>query len=340
MASEEQQKQNLHKVAVLLTLLGREAAQAILKQFSTEEIEKVGKEMARLKAIGRQEGEQVLREFVSAVSENPFTVQGGVDFVEDVVAPVMDPERAQRMIRKIQSPRQIIPFENLREASPELLVAVLKPEHPQTIALVLSNLPSESSARIMKGLSETLRTEVARRVALLDQSVPDLDTVREIEKRLNDRIRQEEQKPELSKFGGAQACADILNQLDKDLVHSIMDNLEQKNQDLASAVKQKMVRFEDLLKLTDMEVQRILKEVETQELALACVKAESAVADTIFRNMSQRGAEMLKDDIEVMQNVKPEAVRGARVKIAEAMRRLDEEGAIVLNKRSLDDELV
>jgi flagellar motor switch protein FliG len=330
----------MHKVAILLTLLGRETAQAIIKQFTPDDVERLGKEMAKCKEISQEEGEQVAQDFIHSMAENKFPFHGGMDFVEEVLAPIMDPDRAQRMIRKIQSPRQIIPFENLHEVSPEVLIQALKNEHPQTIALVVSNLPSELSARLLKNLGEAQRYEVARRVALLDQSEPDLETVREIEARLNERIKKEEEKPEMSKSGGAQACADILNLMDKDLVHNIMATLEQKDQDLASAVKMKMVRFDDLLKLTDMEIQRILKEVETQELATSCVKADPAIAEAVFRNMSQRGAEMLKDDIEVMQNTKPEAIRAARLKIAETMRRLDEEGAIVLNKRSLDDELV
>lgn len=337
---EPDNKSKLKKLAILLTVIGREAAQEIIKQFQSEEIERLGIEMARCKEVNQAEAEEALAGFISDLRENNNIARGGIEYVEQVLTPVMEPERAQRIIRKIQKPRQIIPFENLHEIAPEKLIEALKEEHPQTVALVVANLPSDLSARILMQIPEDRQGEITRRVAQLDCCEPNLEIVSEIETRLSQRLKQEDEKPELSKFGGAQTCADILNFLDKPTVHNILENMENKNESLATEVKMKMVRFDDLVKLTDQEVQRILKEVETQDLATACIKSEQAVEETIFKNMSQRGAEMLKDDIEVMQNVKPDAIRAARMKIAETMRRLDDEGHIVLNKGSLEDEVV
>jgi len=338
--TEEVQKQNLRKVAVVLTLVGREVAQQILKQFNHRDIERIGREMARCGEISKEEREQILIEFLDLLKRQDFPLQVDIDYVENVLAPNLDPDRAQRLLKKIHSPQQMVPFEDLHEAEPDQILTALHGEHPQTIALVTASLPSELSARVLKRLPEKIQKEVVRRIALLDRTTPDIETVRDIEKRINERIKREAEKPELAKIGGVQTTADIFNLLDKDTVHVIMDSLEEQNEELAAQIKMKMVRFEDIAKLTDMEIQRILKEIETQDLALACIKLDKSIEERIFQNMSQRGAEMLKDDIEVMQNVKPDAIRSARMKIAEVMRRLDEEGTIVLNKQSLEEEIV
>jgi len=334
------QKNNVHKVAVLLTLLGREAAQEIMKQFEPEVLERVGKEMVKCDAISKVESEKILKEFIQELGRTDTVAQGGAKFVQDVVAPVMGAERMQRMFQEVERARQPVLFIGLREVDPEKLIAVLQNEHPQAIALVMANLPSELSAKVMMHLSETKQGEVARRLAVLDKSELDLEVAREIERRLLNRIEQEDDRGKLAKVGGVQTCADILNQMDKSAVRRILDEMQSKNAPLAEELKTKLVRFEDLVKLDPMEIQRVLKEVETQDLATACIKIGQDVEEAVFHNMSQRGAEMLKDDIDVMRNVKPEVIRAARMKIAETMRRLDEEGVITMNKGSLNDELV
>lgn len=338
--TDEQNRVRLKKVAVLLTLVGREAAQEIIRQFSPKDMERIGKEMAQCEEISKLEQEEVLREFIQALEQRDIPTHGGVEYAEAVLGAAMEPEQAQRFLKKIHSPQQIAPFEELQEVTPEQLLAALAGEHPQTIALIVASLPRELSARVLKQLPESEQKEVARRIAVLDQSTPDIEVVQNIERRISERIKQEEEKPELAKLGGVQTTADIFNLLDKELVHSLMDTIESRNEELAAQIKVKMVRFEDLTKLTDIEIQRLLKEVETQDLSVACIKLDKTIEEMIFRNMSSRGAEMLKDDIEVMQNTKPEAIRAARLKIGDAMRRLDEEGTIVLNKQSLEEELV
>lgn len=336
---DDVKKERLRKVAILLTLIGRETAQQIIKQFNADDIERIGREMMKCESIDRKEGEQVLREFFGELSNEHSLAHGGVDYVEDVLAPVMDPERAKRMLKKFHHPNQVTPFEDFRDVEPQVIMEVLKEEHPQTMALVISNLPSEVSAIIINKLPESLQREVASRIAVLDKNSPDINVVKEIEQRLRDRIMQEESKPELLKIGGVQTTADILNLLEKTASHGILENIENSDEELANAIKMRMVRMEDMTKLTDMEVQRILKEVETQDLAVACNRLDPAIQDMIFRNMSSRGAEMLKDDIDVMENVKPDAVKAARRKIAEIMRRLDEEGSILLNKQSMEEDI-
>lgn len=338
--NDDIKKERLRKVAILLTLIGEEAAREIIKQFSPDDIERIGREMLKCDSIERKEAEEVLREFFSEMGHKQGLAYGGVDYVEHVLAPVMEPDRAQRLLRKFSHPNQVTPFEDFREVAPEIILEVLKEEHPQTLALVISNLPSDVSALILNKLPENTRQEVAQRIAVLDRQAPDVEIVKEIEQRLRDRIKQEESKPELLKIGGVQTTADILNLLDKGASHEILEKIEKSDEELANAIKMRMVRMEDMVKLNDMEVQRILKEVETQDLAVACIRLDPAIQDMIFRNMSSRGADMLKDDIEVMDNVKPDAIREARRKIAESMRRLDDEGSIVLNKQSMEEEIV
>ncbi|MCD4813470.1 flagellar motor switch protein FliG [bacterium] len=336
---EEDQKVKHRKVAVLLSLVGREVAQEILKQFQVRDIEMIGEEMAKVKEISREEQDRVLLEFLNSLQQKNLPTKIDLDYIEQIFTPSLEPERAQRLMKKFQSPQQIVPFEELSDHEPDRIIEAMAGEHPQTIALVVASLPSELSAKVIKRLPEKVQHEVARRIAVLDKTAPDIETVRDIEKRLSTRIKQKSEKPEMTKMGGVQSTADIFNLMDKEVVHGIMESLETANEELAAQIKMKMVRFEDLNKLDDMEIQRILKEVETQDLALACIRLEKAVEEKIFTNMSTRGAEMLKDDIEVMQNVKADAIKAARLKIAEVMRRLDEEGTIVLNKQSLEEEV-
>lgn len=337
---EDDPKVKFRKIAVLLSLVGREVAQEILKQFQARDIEMIGEEMVKVKEVSREEQDQVLIEFLNALQSKDMPTSIDMDYVEQVLTPTLDPERAQRLMKKFESPQQIIPFEELSDLEPDQIIEALSGEHPQTMALVIASLPSESSAKTIKRLPEKTQHEVARRIAVLDKTAPDIETVRDIENRLSARIKQTAEKPEMIKMGGVQTTADILNLMDKEIVNGIMEGIETANEDLAALIKMKMVRFEDLIKLDDMEIQRILKEIETQDLAVSCIRLDKNVEEKIFTNMSSRGAEMLKDDIEVMQNVKADAIKAARLKIAEVMRRLDEEGTIVLNKQSLEEEEV
>jgi flagellar motor switch protein FliG len=333
-------KNNVYKVAVLLTLLGREAAQEVMKQFDPDMVERIGKEMLKCGEISKAEGEKVLREFIQEMRKIDTVAEGGASFVKAVLAPLMRADRAERILGEIQRSQEIELFKGLREVDPEKLIAVLHSEHPQAIALVLANLPSEVAGTVMMNLSTAKQGEVMRRLAILDKTQPDIEMAREIERRLLERLENETDHGKLGKLGGVQNCADILNQMDKTAVHRILEEMESKNVQLAEEIKQKLVRFDDIVKLEAMEIQRVLKEVETQDLATALIKASKEVEDAVFKNMSHRGADMLKEDIEVMHNVKAEVIRGARLKIAEIMRRLDEEGVVVLNKGSVTDEVV
>jgi flagellar motor switch protein FliG len=339
MAQDEAQlRENIKKIAIILTLVGRQTAQEIIKHFQPLLIERIGREMARRKDISRQEAMKVLEDFFRTAAAKNKTVHGGADYVEEVMQGAMDPDRARRFLRQIQDPDQVVPFESLHDVDPEKLLALLSNEHPQTVALVVSSLPRDLAAKIIKRMDETTKNEVVLRLAQLDRNAPELETVREIEERLNEELKKEDEKPAVTKLGGVQTAADILNLLDKQVVRDMLDALEKKDETLAGEIKMKMVRFEDLTKLQDMEIQRVLKEVETNDLAVALIKSEAQITEAVFRNMSQRGAEMLKDDIEDMKNVKADAIRAARFKIAETMRKLDEEGSIMLNKESLNDQ--
>jgi flagellar motor switch protein FliG len=333
-------KTNVYKVAVLLTMLGRETAQEIMKQFDPATVERIGKEMLKCDEISKSEGEKILKEFIQEMKKNDSMAQGGVKFMQDVMGPVMGADRTERIMAELKRSKEIVLFGQLKEVEPEKLIAVLHSEHPQAIALVLANLSSEAAGQVMMNLSTAKQGEVMRRLAILDKTQPDIDMAMEIERRILERLKQETDHGKLAKLGGIQNCADILNQMDKVAVHRILEEMEAKNVQLAEEIKQKLVRFEDIVKLEAMEVQRVLKEVETQDLATALIKVSQEVEEVVFKNMSHRGAEMLKEDIEVMHNVKAENIRAARMKIAEIMRRLDEEGAIVMNKGSITDEVV
>jgi flagellar motor switch protein FliG len=336
-----EQKQNVHKVAILLTILGKEVAQEILKQFEPSWVERIGKEMLKLGEIPKEEGQKIVKEFLFEFKKQKQIGAPDAKVVQEVVTNVMGAEKAGRLIKEEMERHQVATlFENLKDVEPAKLITVLKGEHPQAIALVLASLPPDLSAAILSHLPEIKQTEVVRRLATLDQSQPDMDMVHDIEQRLMKNLHLDEQTGKKNSVGGIQTCADILSLVDKVASKRILEEFTAKQTALADAIKLVMVRFDDITKLDNLEVQRVLKEIETQDLVLACMKAPKDVEDTVFHNLSARGAEMLKEDMDVMRNVKPEAIRTARQKIAEVMRRLDEEGVIMLNKTTLENELV
>lgn len=324
------------KTAIMLTLLGQEAAAAVVKHFEEDQIELLTLEIARLDKVTSEQRENIINEFHEMAMAQDYIAEGGVEHARKVLMTAFGGERADVMIKKVLSAMQVVPFEFLRRADPAQLLTFIQDEHPQTIALILSYMPMNQAALILTKLSQELRAEVAERIASMDQTPPEV--IRRIEqvleKKVSSLINQE-----MTKAGGPKALVDLLNRVDRSTERLILDSLSENNPELADAVKNMMFVFEDVVQLEDRSIQAIMKEVDVKDLATALKGVGGEVQEKIFRNMSERAVGMLKEDMDFMGPVKLRLVEESQQKIVAVIRRLEEAGEITIG-RGEEDVLV
>lgn len=324
------------KAAVMLTVLGPDVAAEVIKHFEEDQIELLSLEVARLEKISPEQRENVINEFHEMALAQDFIAEGGVDHAKKLLESAFGQERADAMVRKIMSAMQVVPFEFLKRADPAQLLSFIQDEHPQTIALILAWMPVNQSAMILTRLPSDLRAEVAERIAMMEQTPPEV--VRRVEQVLERKVATL-LSSEMSKAGGPKALVDLLNRVDRSTERLILESLSENNPEMADAVKNMMFVFEDIVQLEDRAVQAVLKEVDMKDLATALKGTSAEVQEKIFRNMSERAVAMLKEDMEFMGPVKLRLVEEAQQKTVAVIRRLEEAGEITIG-RGEEDVLV
>lgn len=324
------------KAAIVLTVLGPEAAAEVIKHFNDEQIEQLSLEVARLEKIPSEVRGNVIAEFHDMALAQDFIAEGGVDSAKKVLEQAFGSEKADTMIRKILSAMQVVPFEFLKRADPQQLLSFIQDEHPQTIALILAYMPMSQAAMILTKLTPEVRAEVAERIAMMDQTPPEVIRRVEavLEKKVSSLISQE-----MTKAGGPKALVDLLNRVDRSTERMILETLSENNPELADVVKNMMFVFEDIVQLEDRAIQAVLKESDMKDLATALKGVGQAVQDKVFNNMSERAVGLLKEDMEYMGPVKLRVVEEAQQKIVAVIRRLEETGEISIG-RGEEDVLV
>ncbi len=317
------------KAAVMLTLLGPEIAANIIKNFDQDYVEQLSLEVARLDRVSPEQRETIINEFHDMAVAQDYIAEGGVDHARKVLETAFGGPKADEIIQKIMSAMQVVPFEFLKKADPQQLLGFIQDEHPQTIALILSYLPVSQAAQVISKLSTDLRAEVAERIALMDQTPPEVIRRVEqvLEKKVSSLISQE-----MSKAGGPKALVDLLNRVDRSTERLIIESLTENNPELADTVKNMMFVFEDIVTIDDRAVQQVLKEVDVKDLATALKGVGPEVQEKIFSNMSERAVGMLKEDMEFMGPVKIRTVEEAQQKIVSVIRRLEETGEISIGR--------
>jgi flagellar motor switch protein FliG len=324
------------KAAIILAVLGPDLASEVLKHLSEEQVETLTLEIARLDKVNSQVRSQVVHEFHEIAQAQDFIAEGGVDNARKALEKAFGPEQADVLIRKVVNAMQIVPFEFLKRTDPQQLLSFIQDEHPQTIALILAFMPLSQSALILTKLPPELRADVAERIAVMENTPPEV--VRKVEqvleKKMSSVISQE-----MSKAGGPKALVDLLNRVDRQTERLILDSLTENNPEMADQVKNMMFVFEDIVQLDDRAVQAVLKEIDARELAVALKGVPGEVQEKIFKNMSERAVNMLKEDMEFMGPVKLRAVEEAQQKVVAAIRRLEETGEISIG-RGEEDVLV
>jgi flagellar motor switch protein FliG len=327
----------VRKAAVLLVQLGRERAATVLSHLSEAEVEAVSAEIARLDSIGTAETDAVLAEFRDLASARAHIAQGGLGFAQQLLEQSLGAERAEEIISRLNAAAVQQPFRFLHRADPAQLRSFIIDEHPQVVALVLAHLTPEKASLLLSGLEPTLQAEVAHRIAVMDRTSPEI--VRVVERTLERRMSSMLQPTDTRAVGGLDPLVDIINRSDRSTERQIVEGLEALDPSLADVIKSRMFMFEDVVSLEDRSVQLVLREVDTAELALALKGVAEPVREKITRNLSERAALNLMEEVELLGTVRLRQVEEAQQAVIRVIRRLEEQGEIVV-RRGSDDEFV
>jgi flagellar motor switch protein FliG len=316
------------KAAILFLTMGEEYSTALFKALDETSIKKIGKYMSEITYIPSDVLSAVMDEFLINFRSDSDVVISGEDFLKQVVNKSLDKEKAREVFKVIGEKGSSVPFSDLAYIPAENLINIIQGEHPQTIALILSYLPYEKAAEVLKSFPEELKIDVALRIVQIGQV--DVEIVKELDKVM---------KNELSKIGGAtrkcdgiETLANILNQVDGVTEESVLSHIENEDGDLADMVRQKMFIFEDLLQIENRHFRDILQNVDNQMLIKALKTTSDEMKNKVFSNLSERASEMLKEDMEVMGPVKLSEVEEAQQEIIKIAKRLESEGRIILTK--------
>jgi len=324
------------KTAVLLISLGSEISSQILKHFHEDEIEDITLEIANLRRIEPEIRERVLEEFYELCLAQNYLAIGGIDYAKEMLEKALGPAKASGIIERLTSSLQVRPFDFARKTEPSQLLNFIQNEHPQTIALIMSYLHAEQAGSILSALPAGQQVEVAKRIATMDRTSPEVlkEIENVLEKRLSSFVLDD-----FNMAGGVESAVAILNRVDRGTEKTIIEALEEEDPELAEEIKKRMFIFENLVTLDDRSIQRVLREVDMKDLALALKTASEDVINRIFKNISKRAVEMLKEDMSLMGPVRLRDVEEAQQKIVNIIRQLDESGEIII-ARGGEDEIV
>lgn len=317
----------VQKAAVLLVTLGVEASARIFRELEEGEIEALVGEISRLRNVPGKVAIEVMQEFQQMALAQEYMTRGGQRYAEELLEKALGKNKAAEIIARIQGLKGATFFEALRKVDARFLIDSVRQEHPQTIALVLSHMGAKLSASVLAGLPQEVRSEVIIRIAKMDKTNPEL--VSEIDQILAGRLSSVLSQ-EVSITGGIKSVAEIMNYMDRGTERGVMDNLQERDPALAEEICKLMFLFDDLIRVDDRGIQRVFKEVEQKELALALKAAGQEVSDKIFKNMSARARELLEEEIEYLGPVKLRDVEAAQQKIVSVVRQLEEAGEILI----------
>jgi len=325
------------KAAIFLLVMGEEFTAQVFKHLEEGEIKLIGEHMAQIKKVDPQLVSSIMEEF-SYTYEGTGTINvSGKEFLQKSVSLAFDSRKADDLLEDLLSRRGLGSFEKLGSLSPPVLANMLLNEHPQTIALILVNMKFQHAAEVVQHLPEEIQSEVIMRIANLGD-VPN-EIVHEIQESIEEQLSNISRASD-ENLGGIQTAAEILNHMDHKTENSILEKIETEQEELAEEIRQSMFVFSDLVTLDDRSIRALLKEISNDELILALKTASEELAEKIFSNVSQRAAQMMKEDMEVMGPVRLRDVEQAQLNIIKVARRLAEEGKIVLGSKGGDDILV
>ena len=337
MSASKEHYTNKQKAAMLLITLGPEKSSKIFKFLKEEDIEQLTLEIASIKAVSPKVKEEVLQEFYEMCLAQEYIAEGGIGYARQLLEQALGSDKAVEVINKLTVSLQVRPFEFARKTEASQLVNFIQNEHPQTIALILSYLKPSQSAEIIRSLPSEMQADTARRIALMDRASPEVisQIEREFEKRLATLVSED-----YTSIGGIDSIVEIINQVDRSTEKNIMENLEIEDPELAEVIKKRMFVFEDITTLDNKSIQRVLREVDNHQLAVALKGAGESVKEVIMANVSKRLGAMIEEDLEYMGPKRVKEVEDAQQKIVNVIRRLEDAGEIVTSRGAGDEVVV
>ncbi len=325
------------KAAILLIALGPELSSQIFKHLKEEEIEELTLEIANTRSITPQVKESVTNEFYSLCLAQQYIAEGGINYAKEVLEKALGEDKAVDVISRLTASLQVKPFEFVRKTDASQLLNFIQDEHPQTIALILSYLSAGQAAMIISALPPDRQSDVAKRIATMDRTSPDI--IKEVESILESKLASLVNQ-DYTIVGGVDAVVDILNTVDRGTEKHIMETLEIDEPELADEIRKKMFVFEDILLLDDRAIQRVLRDVDNNDLAVSLKSSNEEVKSAVFKNLSKRLAAMIQEDMEFMGPVRMKDVEEAQQKIVNIIRKLEDTGEIVISRGGGDEVIV
>jgi flagellar motor switch protein FliG len=325
------------KAAILIIALGPEKAAKVYKHLREEEIEQLTLGIANVNKVTQEEKDKIVEEFYQICLAQNYISEGGIGYAREVLEKALGNQKALDLINKLTSSLQVRPFDMVRRTDPNQLLNLIQGEHPQAIALVLSYLRPQQAAAILSALPPDKQVDVAMRIAQMDRTSPDI--IKEVE-RILERKLSSVAMADYTSAGGIQAVVDILNATDRGTEKNILETLDVKNPELADEIKKRMFVFEDIAAMDNRSIQRFLREIDNNQLALALKGASEDVANVLFNNMSKRMQDMIKEDMQFMGPVRLRDVEEAQQAIVNVIRKLEDAGEIVISRGGGDEIIV
>ncbi|SET96600.1 flagellar motor switch protein FliG [Geodermatophilus poikilotrophus] len=332
---ERPEMPGVRKAAVFLAQLSKEDAGALLAKMRPREVELVTRELMKIGSVESDDVDGVLEEFHQLMTAQRFVGRGGVEFARDILAAGLGEDKADGILSRLNVVYTEVPFASLRNADVRQLVTFLKDEHPQVIALVLAHLTAAQSAEVLSGFAPEQQAAVAHRIATMDRTSPEM--VRLVEEELGRRMGSLLAHQDMSTVGGVETLVEIINRSPRPTERSILEWLDSTDPELAEQVRAQMFVFEDIVTIDDRSLQLVLREVEANDLATALKGVRPDVRDKVVRNLSERAAENLAEEIELLGPVRTRTVEEAQAKVVGVVRTLEEQGVLTISRGGEDD---
>lgn len=336
MARESNKLTGAKKAAIFLISMGPEYSSKVLRNFKEADIEKISSEIANTTTVDSELKNSIIDEFLQLNEAQNYIANGGITYARELLEAALGPQKATEIIKKLTHSSQIKPFASLKKIDPEQLFNFINKEHPQTIALILSYVEPAKAAVILSLMPEEMQSEISRRIATMDRASPEI--IKEVESILEEKLSSVSTQ-DFTSVGGIETLVEVLNSVDRGAEKRILEDLEEQDAPLADEIKKRMFIFEDIISLDDTAIRRVLREVDFKDLAYALKGSSEEVGERIYKNLSERASEMLREDIELLGPVRIREVEEAQQKVVQAIRKLDETGEIIIS-RGGDDAIV
>jgi flagellar motor switch protein FliG len=326
------------KSAIFLVSIDTDSAAKVFAQMEKEDIEKLSLEIAKLESqpVTKEERDKVIEEFYHLNLAQQYVEQGGISYARTLLEKVLPLDEVRKIVETVEQSMKMAPFSYLQKMDGEDLLAFIQDEHPQTIALILAYLTPTQAADVIEKLPLKTQMEVVKKLSMMERTSPDV--ISQVEEALE--LKLASFVTEVSEAGGIKTTAEILNLTQRSTERAILEGIEEENPELVEQIRRLMFMFDDILRVNDRGVQNLLKQIEPQQLALALKNASPELKEKFFKNMSTRACDNIKEEMEFMGPVRVSDVEKAQQVIVDTVRRLEEQGEIIIEGRGGAEEII